>query len=105
MFNQTPFPIRKFKHFEIANNKFSRLFNYTDERFTQEEYDGFSAVVRYLMESASIASIYRFEKPIDQVSNQKASLSPSKKAVMLRGTLSEFVTGAKSLENHIQFEN
>jgi len=102
-FNQTPFPMRRFKHFEISQNKFTRLFQYTKERFTQEEYDGFSSVVRYLMESANVVSIYRFEKPIKTVSNKKANLSPSKKAVMLKGNIAEFVTGEKSLKNDISF--
>lgn len=102
-FNQTPFPIRKFKHFDISNNQFSRLFEYTDERFTEEEYSGFSSVVKYLMESARIVSIYRFEEPIKKVSNENANLSPSKKAVKLEGNVAEFVTGKVTLENHISF--
>jgi len=103
-FNQTPFPIRKFKHFDISENQFSRLFEYTDERFTDEEYSGFSSVVKYLMESARIVSIYRFEQPIKKVSNKNANLSPSKKAVKLEGNIAEFATGKVSLENHISFK-
>lgn len=102
-FNQTPFPIRRFKHFEISQNKFSRLFRYTKERFTQEEYDGFSSVVRYLMESANMVSIYRFEKPVKTVSNKKANVSPSKQAVMLKGNIAEFAKGEITLENDITF--
>ena len=102
-FNQTPFPLPRFKHFSFKENKFSRLFNYTDERFTQEEFDGMMSVVRYLMESAKVVSIYRFEEPVKNVSNSKAQISPSKKAVMLEGNIAEFATGKKTLENHISF--
>jgi len=102
-FNQTPFPLPRFKHFSFKENKFSRLFNYTEERFTQEEFDGLMSVVRYLMESARVVSIYRFEESIKNVSNSKAKISPSKKAVMLEGNISEFATGKKTLENHISF--
>ena len=102
-FNQTPFPIKNYKHFDFTDNKFSRLFEYTDERFTETEYNNFSAVVRYLMESAKVVSIYRFEKPIKKVTNKKANLSPSKKAVKLEGNIAEFAKGEKSLENHISF--
>ena len=102
-FNQTPFPLPRFKHFSFKENKFSRLFNYTEERFTQEEFDGLMSVVRYLMESAKVVSIYRFEESIKNVSNSKAKISPSKKAVMLEGNISEFATGKKTLENHISF--
>ncbi len=102
-FNQTPFPMRRFKHFDISENKFARLFPYTKERFTQEEYGGFSSVVQYLMESANVVSIYRFENPVKNFSNKKANLSPSKKAVMLKGNIAEFVTGEISLENNISF--
>ena len=73
-FNQTPFPLPRFKHFSFKENKFSRLFNYTDERFTQEEFDGMMSVVRYLMESAKVVSIYRFEEPVKNVSNSKAKV-------------------------------
>jgi len=102
-FNQTPFPLPRFKHFSFKENKFSRLFNYTDERFTQAEFDGMMSVVRYLMESAKVVSIYRFDKPVKSVSNSKAKISPSKKAVMLEGNISEFAIGKKTLENHISF--
>lgn len=102
-FNQTPFPLPRFKHFSFKENKFSRLFNYTDERFTQEEFDGMMSVVRYLMESAKVVSIYRFEEPVKNISNAKAKISPSKKAVMLEGNIAEFATGKKTLENHISF--
>ncbi|MFK8008585.1 MAG: hypothetical protein AB8H03_19660 [Saprospiraceae bacterium] len=102
-FNQTPFPLPRFKHFSFKENKFSRLFNYTDERFTQEEFDGMMSVVRYLMESAKVVSIYRFEENVKNISNSKAKISPSKKAVMLEGNISEFATGKKTLENHISF--
>ena len=102
-FNQTPFPLPRFKHFSFKENKFSRLFNYTDERFTQEEFDGMMSVVRYLMESAKVVSIYRFEEPVKNVSNSKAKVSSSKKAVMLEGNIAEFATGKKTLENHISF--
>ena len=37
------------------------------------------------------------------VSNSKAQISPSKKAVMLEGNIAEFATGKKTLENHISF--
>ena len=102
-FNQTPFPLPKFKHFAFEDNKFSRLFNYTDERFTSEEFESMSSVVRYLMESAKVVSIYRFEQPVKKVSNSKANLSPSKKAVKLEGNIAEFAKGEISLENHISF--
>ena len=101
--NKTIFPIPKMSHFSYAKNTFSRLFDYTDERLTTAEYDGLGAVPRYIMESASIVSIYRFNKPVNKVSNKKANLSPSKKAVMLEGNLAEFVKGEKSLANEISF--
>ena len=103
IFNKTPFPLPKFKHFSFEENKFSRLFNYTDERFTQEEFDGMISVVRYLMESAKVVSIYRFEDSVKNVSNSKAKISPSNKSVMLEGNIAEFATGKKTLENHISF--
>ena len=61
------------------------------------------SVVRYLMESAKVVSIYRFEDSVKNVSNSKAKISPSNKSVMLEGNIAEFATGKKTLENHISF--
>ena len=103
VFNQTPFPLPKFKHFDISDNQFSRLFEYTNERLTKDEYDGLSSVVRYLMESAKIVSIYRFDEPVTKFSNKKAHLSPSKKAIKLEANIADFAKGIVTLENHISF--
>jgi len=102
--NKTPFPIKKFKHFDFEDGTFARLFEYTNNKFfTKTEYDGMAAVPRLLMESARVVSIYRFEKPVKNVSNKKAKLSPSKKAVMLEGNIAEFAKGETSLANEITF--
>ena len=101
--NKMPFPIKKFKHFNFSDGKFSRLFDYTDERVTKAQYDNMGAVQRLLMESAKVISVYRFETPVKKVSNKKAKVSPSKKAVMLEGNIAEFVKGDVSLANDISF--
>ena len=101
--NKTPFPLKKVKHFNLSDSKFSRLFEYTDDRLTATEYDGLPAIPRLLMESAKVISIYRFENPVKKVSNKSAKLSPSKKAVMLEANIAEFAKGEVSLANDISF--
>ena len=101
--NKTPFPLKKVKHFNLSDSKFSRLFEYTDDRLTTTEYDGLPAIPRLLMESAKVVSIYRFENPVKKVSNKNAKLSPSKKAVMLEANIAEFAKGEISLANDISF--
>jgi len=101
--NKTPFPLKKVKHFNLSDSKFSRLFEYTDDRLTKTEYDGLPAIPRLLMESAKVISIYRFENPVKKVSNKNAKLSPSKKAVMLEANIAEFAKGEISLANDISF--
>ena len=101
--NKMPFPIKKVKHFKMADGKFSRLFEYTDDRLTKTEYDGLAAIPRLLMESAKVISIYRFENPVKRVSNKNAELSPSKKAVKLEANIAEFAKGEVSLANDISF--
>ena len=101
--NKTPFPIKKFKHFNFSDGKFSRLFDYTEDRVTATEYENMGAMPRLLMESAKIISVYRFETPVKNVSNKSAKVSPSKKAVMLEGNIADFAKGDVSLANDITF--
>lgn len=101
--NKMPFPVKKFKHFNYTDGKFSRLFEYTDDRMTEAEFDGLPSIPKLLMESAKVISIYRFETPVKKVTNKKAKLSPSKKAVMLEGNIAEFAKGEASLANDISF--
>lgn len=58
---------------------------------------------RYVLESARMISIYRFQKPILQYTNSKAVLAPTGKAIRLEYTLASLMKGAGTLENDIRF--
>ncbi len=102
--NRTPFPTIKKSNFDYSAGKFTRYFKYLkDLNFTQEEYDGLNFTARFIMESAKYISIYRFDKPVSRVSNTKAQVAPSKKAVKLESNFAEILTGKKSIENVVHY--
>lgn len=102
--NRTPIPAVKKDNFRYAPGKFTRLFDYvTDFKFTEEEYNNLNMSARFVMETARVVGIYRFEKPVKSFSNKKAELSPSKKAVKFESTIADLVKGQASIENVITF--
>ena len=102
--NRTPFPIIKKDNFDYAKGKFTRYFKYLkDLNFTQEEYDDFHFTARFIMESAKYISIYRFDKPVKNVTNPQAQVAPSKKAVKLETNFAEILTGQKEIQNVITY--
>lgn len=88
------------KNFSYGNNSFVRHFDYP---ISPEEYKDLPSMQRYVMESARAVSIYRFGKAIREYTNEKATLSPSGKAIMLEANLGELASGAATLENQISF--
>ncbi len=102
--NQTPFPTIKKDNFGYSAGKFSRYFKYlSDLNLTQEEYDGLHFTARFIMESAKYISVYRFDRPVKKMTNTKAQMSPTKKAVKMESNFAEIITGKKSIENQITF--
>lgn len=102
--NQTPFPTIKKDNFDYSTGKFTRYFKYlSDLDLTQEEYDGLHFTARFIMESAKYISVYRFDRPVKKMTNGKAQMSPTKKAVKMESNFAEIITGKKSIENQITF--
>jgi len=102
--NKTPFPTIKKKNFDYNTGKFTRYFKYLkDLNLTQQEYDDLNFTARFIMESAKYVSVYRFDKPVKKVTNAKAQVAPSKKAVKLESNFAEILTGKKSIENIISY--
>ena len=60
---------------------------------------------RKVFEDASLIAIYRFDKPVESVSNQQAKISPNKKAVMLKVDALAFIMGEQNVANKIQLTN
>lgn len=87
-------------NFSYNNSQFQRLFSNPGR---QKEFLALPSMQRYVLESAKMTSIYRFDRSIRQVSNKKAQLSPSGKSVMLQLPLAEVIKGAASLANTVVF--
>jgi len=87
-------------NFMFENERFKRLFEYPAK---PKEFQELPSMQRYMLETARLTSIYRFEKDISGFSNKKAQLSPSGKAIMLQVPLADLAKGTGTIENTITF--
>jgi len=102
--NRTPLPTIKKDNFDFVPGKFTRLFSYaSDLKFNDEEYNNLNMSARFVMETARVVSVYRFNKPVKSFTNKKAQLSPSKKAVKFESNIADLIKGQASIENEIIF--
>ncbi len=88
------------KSFVWTGREFRRLFDYPID---PKEYESLPSMQRYLLETARWTSIYRFPKPVRRVSNEKAEISPSRRAVKLETSIADLARGTGTLENTIDF--
>jgi hypothetical protein len=86
--------------YEYANGKFLRSFG---QIINPSDYEKLPIMQRFILESARMVSIYRFNQPVKKISNQNAELSPSKKEVKFTSTLSDIAKGTKNVANTISF--
>ncbi len=86
--------------FGYNNSQFRRFSSYPDKA---KEYAALPSMQRYVLESATMTSIYRFDRSIRKVSHPKAQLSPSGKAVMLTLPLAELMKGTGTLSDTVTF--
>lgn len=89
-------------NFSYDKGRFSRLFDYPPK---PEEFAKLPSMQRFMLESSHAISIYRFEKNVKNISHDKAMVSPSGKAVMLKVPIADLVTGKATLANSINFED
>lgn len=102
--NRTPMPAMKKDNFAYSQGKFTRFFEYMPNwRLNDEEYDNLNISARFVMETARVVGIYRFEEPVKSYTNKKAELSPSKKAVKFETNIADLIKGQASIENEITF--
>lgn len=88
-------------NFRYQNGVFNRLFEYKPDL---NEFNKLSASRKVMLEQAKYMVIYRFEKAIDQFSNEAFQLSPSRKAVMLQTTPAAIATGKVKPATEITFK-
>lgn len=89
--------IEKSFDLDAVTNVFSRLNKFQ----FREDYNKMSNADKEVFAGANYTAIYKFEKPVAQVSNKDANISPSKKAVMLKLNVLDIITNKKSIENKI----
>ncbi|MEL6926184.1 MAG: hypothetical protein AAFO94_19230, partial [Bacteroidota bacterium] len=99
--NRSPFPTLRRKNFSYTEGTFTRHFDYPVDA---EAYGKLNSMVRYVMETARVVSIYRFAQPVRRQSNEKARVSPSKKAVMMMTTLGSIAKGETTPANTIELQ-
>lgn len=86
--------------FGYNNSQFRRFSTYPAKA---KEFAELPSMQRYVLESATMTSIYRFDRNIRNVSHPKAQLSPSGKAVMLTLPISELMKGTGTLSETVTF--
>lgn len=96
------FPASAEENFQLGDHSFRRIFHFDPD---PESFRQLPSMQRYMLETAYLISIYRFERPIDHFTHVRAVLSPSGKAIMLKMPLSELATGNGTLSNTITFGN
>ena len=67
------------------------------------EYDKIPIVQRLILESARIVNVYRFEKPVQDMSSTSAELSHDAREARFESTLSDIAKGVKTPANEIRF--
>lgn len=87
-------------NFSFQNGKFSRLFDYPIDK---ELYNQLGFMEQFFLESSRLVGIYRFPNAIKNQSNEKANVSSSKKAVMLKTNFAEIMKGETSIANEIDY--
>ncbi len=86
--------------FGYSNGQFRRFSSYPSKA---KEFGELPSMQRYVLESATMTSIYRFDRSIRKVGHPKAQVSPSGKAVMLTLPISELMKGTATLSDTVTF--
>lgn len=92
--------VQPFQNFGYASRVFRRHFEYPLELI---DYQGLTTMQRYMLESARMVSVYRFEQPIKTYSNPKSQIAPNKRAIKLEAALGALLNGSATLANAISF--
>lgn len=88
--------------FSKDKNTFVRNYVYTTEAKTS--YDKLNSDAKSIFKTATYTSIYRFDSEIADYNNKQASLSKTKKAIMLKAPALDLINGKANLSNNIQLK-
>jgi len=94
--------IQDHKHFSFdkTNQTFIRSYHYD----VAKEIKNTKMEDRKVFETASITSIYRFNKSIISSKNKTAKVSGSKKAIMLKVSAQDIIKNKNSIKNQIKLQ-
>lgn len=81
-----------------AQGTFTRLAPFTLEK----EYRDLSNADREIFSTAVYTGIFRFDRAVKKMSNQKSKRSADSKAVMLQSPMTDIITGKQTIDNTIQ---
>jgi hypothetical protein len=98
--NRFPFSTMDLDNFDYTDSSFRRYFNYP---VSMVDYQGLPTMYQYMLESARMVSMYRFQRPIRTCTNEKAVVSGDKRTIRLQHTLGEIIRGTGTIENSVLF--
>ena len=81
-------------------NTFNRSYVYAAE--AKSEYNKLNDDAKSVFKTATYTSIYRFDSEIQDYNNKLATVSKSKKAIMLKTQALDLINGKANLSNNIQ---
>ncbi|MET4083333.1 hypothetical protein ABIB40_003302 [Pedobacter sp. UYP30] len=99
------------KHKIKATNNSSYSYNKATKTFTRKyqpvanaktEFNKLNSKDKAIFKGATYTSIYRFQSLVTNKTNAASKLSKSKKAVMLRGLITDLINGKININNQIQ---
>ena len=99
--NRTPFEVVKLDNFDYSNRSFRRYFNYPVSLI---DFENLPMSQQYVLESARMVSMYRFDRPIRTFTNESAEVSPDKKMIRLENSLGGIIKGSSTPANNIIFQ-
>lgn len=85
-------------YFTYSKGKFKRSF---DQNLVKDLDKKLGPQEKEILHKSNYTMIYRFGNEIKSHTNQSAVLSKSKKAIILKSTILEIITGKKSVQNEI----
>ncbi|MEH3114683.1 hypothetical protein [Pedobacter terrae] len=89
-----------FYAYNKATKTFSRKYQVTGTAKT--EFNKLKAKDKAVFNGATYTSIYRFESVVTSSSNPASNISKSKKAVMLKSSITDLINGKVNVSNNIQ---
>lgn len=98
--NRTPFETIKLDNFDLTDQSFRRYFNYP---VGLVDYESLPSMHRYVLETARLVNIYRFDRQVRMCTNDKAQISPSRQAVKMECSVGEVLNGSTTIANSVIF--